>query len=108
MNIMSKCQGGSAEYGASFPLIHPCFIEDTSLKILRLLIPFFRFAVAAAQPGPAGSCSDTPRCGWVGAAGLPRKVTATGEAIASASFEATIKDQRLDPGGGSDTVVPRK
>ncbi len=58
------------------------------MKIFRLLIPFFAFAVAAAQP----SLQSTPalkfplREGWTLQSSA--KVSATGEAISAASFKA--------------------
>jgi len=59
------------------------------MKILRLLIPFFSLAVAAAQPSfqPAPALTLPLRDGW--ALQSSAKVTATGEAISSASLEAT-------------------
>ena len=77
--------------GRSFPFFHFYFIKDTFMKILRLLIPFFSLAVAAAQPSlqPAPALRLPLREGW--ALQSSAKVAATGEAIASPSFAATLK-----------------
>src|ERR1700730_3127673 len=63
--------------------------KDTLMMILRLLIPFFSLAVATAQPifQPAPALTVPLREGWTLQSSA--KVTATGEAISSASFEAT-------------------
>ena len=59
------------------------------MKIFRLLIPFFSLAVAAAQPSfQSASVLTLPlRKGW--ALQSSAKVTATGEAISSASFRTS-------------------
>jgi exo-1,4-beta-D-glucosaminidase len=59
------------------------------MKMLRLLIPFFSLAIAAAQPTsqPVPASTLPLREGW--ALQSSAKVTATGEVIASASFEAS-------------------
>ena len=77
--------------GRSFPFFHFYFIKDTFMKILRLLIPFFSLAAAAAQPSfqPTPALRLSLREGW--ALQSSAKVTAMGEAIASPSFEATLK-----------------
>ncbi|HEX7423270.1 MAG TPA: glycoside hydrolase family 2 protein [Terriglobales bacterium] len=64
------------------------------MKILRLLIPFFSLAVATAQPSfqPAPALTLPLREGWTLQSSA--KVTATGEAISSASFQT--KFQRRD------------
>src|SRR4030088_2934308 len=58
------------------------------MKTLRLLIPFFSLAFATAQPSfqPAPALPVPLREGWTLQSSA--KVTATGEAICSASFEA--------------------
>jgi exo-1,4-beta-D-glucosaminidase len=58
------------------------------MKLLRLLIPFFSFAVAVAQPSfqPAPALTLPLREGW--ALQSSAKVTATGEAISGASFKS--------------------
>src|SRR5882762_8569732 len=58
------------------------------MKTLRLLIPFISLAVATAQPSfqPAPALTVPLREGWTLQSSA--KVTATGEAISSASFEA--------------------
>jgi exo-1,4-beta-D-glucosaminidase len=57
------------------------------MKMLRLLIPFFSLAFAAAQPSfqPAPALTLPLREGW--ALQSSARVTATGEAISSASFK---------------------
>src|SRR6202165_608374 len=72
--------------GRSFHL-SSFFIKDTFMKILRLLIPFFSLAVPAAQPSfqPAPALTLPLREGW--SLQSSAKVTATGEAISSKSFE---------------------
>ena len=57
------------------------------MKILRLLVPFVSLAVAAAQPSfqPAPALTLPLREGWTLQSSA--KVTATGEAISSKSFE---------------------
>src|SRR6266852_5752143 len=57
------------------------------MKILRLLIPFFALAVAGTQPSfqPAPALTLPLREGWTLQSSA--KVTATGEAISSKSFE---------------------
>src|SRR6266849_2504569 len=64
------------------------FVEDAFMKIVRLLIPFFSVAVAAAQPSfrPAPALTLPLREGWTLQSSA--KVTGTGEAISSASFNA--------------------
>ena len=64
------------------------FVEDAFMKIVRLLIPFFSVAVAAAQPSfqPATALTLPLREGWTLQSSA--KVTGTGEAISSASFNA--------------------
>jgi exo-1,4-beta-D-glucosaminidase len=59
------------------------------MKIFRLLIPFFSLAVATAQPSfqPAPALTLPLREGW--ALQSSAKLTATGEAISSASFKAS-------------------
>ncbi len=59
------------------------------MKTFRLLIPFFLLSAAAAQPSvqPATALTLPLREGWVLQSSA--KVTGTGEAIASASFEAS-------------------
>ena len=59
------------------------------MKIMRLLIPFFLLAVAVAQPSfqTAPALTLPLRAGW--ALQSSAKVTAAGEAIASASFKAS-------------------
>ena len=57
------------------------------MKILRFLIPFVSLAVAAAQPAVQPSLTFPLREGWM--LQPSTKVTATGEAISSASFGAT-------------------
>src|SRR5216684_6602210 len=63
------------------------FVEDTFMKIFRLLIPFFSLAVAAAQTRfqPAPALTLPLHDGWTLQSSA--KVTATGEAISSKSFE---------------------
>src|SRR5258708_6684482 len=63
------------------------FLKDTSMKTLRLLIPFLALAVATAQPSfqPAPALMLPLRESWTLQSSA--KVTATGEAISSASFE---------------------
>src|SRR5229473_531705 len=63
------------------------FVEDAFMKIVRLLIPFFSVAVAAAQPSFqwAPTLTLPLREGWTLQSSA--KVTATGEAISSKSFE---------------------
>jgi exo-1,4-beta-D-glucosaminidase len=58
------------------------------MKIFRFLIPFFSLAIAAAQPSfqPAPALTLPLREGWTLQSSA--KVTATGEAISSASFHA--------------------
>ncbi len=59
------------------------------MKIFRLLIPFFAFAVAAAQPSvqPTPALELPLREGWTLESSA--KVSATGEAISGASFKAS-------------------
>ena len=59
------------------------------MKILRLLVPFFSLAVAAAQSSfqPVPALKLPLREGW--ALQSSAKITATGEAISSASFQTT-------------------
>jgi exo-1,4-beta-D-glucosaminidase len=63
--------------------------KDTFMKIFRFLLPFFSFAIAAAQP----SVQPTPvltlplRDGWTLQSSV--KVTGTGEAISGESFKAS-------------------
>jgi len=59
------------------------------MKIFRLLIPFFSLAVATAQPSfqPSPALTLPLRQGW--ALQSSAKLTATGEAISSASFKAS-------------------
>jgi exo-1,4-beta-D-glucosaminidase len=59
------------------------------MKILRLLIPFFSLALAAAQPGsqPAPALTLPLRDGW--ALQSSARVAATGEAISSPSFKSS-------------------
>src|SRR6202158_4599499 len=63
------------------------FLKDTFMKILRLLVPFLSLAVATAQPSfePAPALTLALREGWTLQSSA--KVTATGEAISSKSFE---------------------
>ena len=56
------------------------------MKTLRLLIPFLSLAVAAAQPSLPPAPTVPLRDGW--ALQSSAKVTATGEAISSISFQA--------------------
>src|SRR5713101_8314369 len=65
------------------------FVEDTFMKILRLLIPFFSLAVAAAQTSfqPAPALTLPLHDGWTLQSSA--KVTATAEAISSASFQTS-------------------
>ena len=65
------------------------FVEDTFMKILRLLIPFFSLAVAAAQTRfqPAPALTLPLHDGWTLQSSA--KVTATAEAISSASFQTS-------------------
>jgi len=69
-----------------FPSFHR---KDAFMKTFRLLIPFFLLSAAAAQPSvqPATALTLPLREGWVLQSSA--KVTGTGEAIASASFEAS-------------------
>jgi exo-1,4-beta-D-glucosaminidase len=62
---------------------HP---EEIFMKISRLLVPFFSFAVAAAQPGLPLPSAPTLKLhdGWTLQSSA--KVVGTGEAISSASF----------------------
>ena len=75
------------------------------MKILRLLIPFFSLAVAAAQPSfqPAPALTLPLREGW--ALQSSAKVTATGEAISSASFKATFQTKDWIQADVPTTVV---
>jgi exo-1,4-beta-D-glucosaminidase len=57
------------------------------MKTLRLLIPFFSLAVAAAQPGLPAARTLPLRDGW--ALQSSAKVTATGEAISGAAFKTS-------------------
>src|SRR5207253_2414262 len=59
------------------------------MKTLRLLIPFFLLALATAQPSfqPAPALTLPLREGWTLQSSA--KVTATGEAISSASFKTS-------------------
>ncbi|MGO9405152.1 MAG: glycosyl hydrolase 2 galactose-binding domain-containing protein [Terriglobales bacterium] len=57
------------------------------MKTLRLLIPLFSLAVAAAQPGPPSARTVPLRDGWTLQSSA--KVTATGAAISGAAFKAT-------------------
>src|SRR6266851_4103598 len=65
------------------------FVEDSFMKILRLLIPFFSLAVAAAQTSfqPAPALTLPLHDGWTLQSSA--KVTATAEAISSASFQTS-------------------
>jgi exo-1,4-beta-D-glucosaminidase len=58
------------------------------MKIFRLLIPFFLFAVAAAQPSfqPGTALTLPLREGWT--LQSSSKVTATGEAVSGTAFKA--------------------
>ncbi len=56
------------------------------MKTLRLLIPFFSLAVAAAQPGLPPARTLPLRDGWALQSSV--KVTATGEAISGTAFKA--------------------
>ena len=57
------------------------------MKALRILLPFFSLAIAAAQPSsqPAPALTLPLRDGWTLQSSA--KITATGEAISSASFQ---------------------
>jgi exo-1,4-beta-D-glucosaminidase len=59
------------------------------MKILRLLIPFFSLALAAAQPGsePAPALTLSLRDGWILQSSA--RVSAIGEAISSLSFKSS-------------------
>src|SRR5271163_1101710 len=61
--------------------------KDTLMKTLRLLIPFFLLAVAAAQPSfqPAPALTLPLREGWTLQSSA--KITGTGEAISASSFQ---------------------
>jgi exo-1,4-beta-D-glucosaminidase len=63
-------------------------MKETSMKIFRLLIPFFSLAVAAAQPSfqPSAAPKVPLHEGWTLQSSA--KVTATGEAISGASFKS--------------------
>jgi len=63
-------------------------MKETFVKIFHLLIPFFAFAVAAAQPGlQSTSALKFPlREGWTLQSSA--RVSATGEAISGSSFKA--------------------
>src|SRR6266481_7981722 len=78
MNVGRLCQN------RSFSLFH---FKDTGMTILRLLIPFISLAVATAQPSfqPAPALTLPLREGWTLQSSA--RVTATGEAISSKSFE---------------------
>jgi exo-1,4-beta-D-glucosaminidase len=60
-----------------------------SMKIFRLLLPFFWIAIAVAQPGlqPTSSATVPLRDGW--ALQSSAKVTGTGEDISGGSFKAS-------------------
>src|SRR6266478_5065229 len=67
----------------------PSLSRGHFMKILRLLIPFFSLALASAQPGfqPTPALTLPLRDGW--AVQSSAKVTATAEAISSASFQTS-------------------
>src|SRR6266478_7613113 len=82
MNVGRLRQNGSQS--SIFSLFH---FKDTGMTILRLLIPFISLAVATAQPSfqPAPALTLPLREGWTLQSSA--RVTATGEAISSKSFE---------------------
>src|ERR1700733_12744279 len=62
--------------------------KETLVKTLRILLPFFSLAIAAAQPGlqPDSSLTLPLRDGW--SLQSSGKVAGTGEAISSTTFQA--------------------
>jgi exo-1,4-beta-D-glucosaminidase len=80
-------------------------MKDTFMKTFRLLIPFFSLAVAAAQPSvhPTPALTFPLRAGWVLQSSA--KVTATGEAISSASLEAKFQTKDWIQADVPTTVV---